>query len=100
MSERQEVINDERSESVRQRSQSTSFVVMSFLLLVDVIYRSLVRNEASWDLLAIVVIGGFVSAALNVRQGILTKRHWRVKATAVIVAALIAGALALWLAFR
>jgi len=100
LSERQEVINDERSESVRQRSQSTSFVVMSFLLLVDVIYRSLVRNEASWDLLAIVVIGGFVSAALNVRQGILTKRHWRVKATAVIVAALIAGALALWLAFR
>jgi len=92
----QEVFNDERSVKVQHRGQSIGFTVMSFLLVADVMYRSLARNEASWDLLGIVIIGGLVSAVYNVRQGILTQRHWWLKAVAVTVAALIAAALAFW----
>ena len=96
MSGHQKVFNDERSVSVQHKGQSIGFVVMSFLLLADVMYRSWAMNEASWDLLGIVVIGGLVSAVYNVRQGILTQRHWRLKVMAFLVAALVAAALVLW----
>ncbi|MDP2857121.1 MAG: DUF6442 family protein [Bacillota bacterium] len=96
MSGHQKVFSDERSESVQHKGQSIGFTVMSFLLVADVMYRSWAMNQASWDLLGIVVIGGLVSAVYNMRQGILTQRHWRLKAITIVVAALIAAALVFW----
>jgi hypothetical protein len=55
------VVRDERTVVVEDASYRFAYLFIAFALLLDVMYRSLVRQEASWDLLAIVVLAGAVS---------------------------------------
>jgi hypothetical protein len=66
---------------------------MSFGLLGVVAYRSYVLRESPWDLLALVVLGGAVSAAYQAYYRVLTS--WRVAwmVMAAVVAALVAAAI-------
>jgi hypothetical protein len=64
-------------------------------LLLDLMYRSLVRQEASWDLLAIIVFAGAFSTVYQWRHKVLTGHSFKVAAvtmgTAGVVAAVIAA---------
>jgi hypothetical protein len=61
-----------------------------------VIYRGVVRQEASWDLLAIVVLSGAVTTFYQWRQKVLSRHSFAVAAVTFVlggvVAALIAAA--------
>ena len=83
---------DERTTSVENAGYRWSYLVLSFGLLLIVSYRSLVRHEAAGDLLALVILGGFVNAGyLGYHRGLY--RRWVVLlAVTTILAALLAAA--------
>ena len=58
-----------------------------YALLVDVMYRSLARNEAAWDLMALVIGGGLFCGVYQARQKILG-HGWVMK---VVLVACLAG---------
>ena len=96
MSTAEYVEPDERTEAVENASYRWAYLLVTYALLVDVVYRSLVHQEAAWDLMALVVGGGVVCMAYQVRQKILA-RGWVTKAVlaaslAVAIAAILAMA--------
>ena len=90
------VVRDERTTVVEDASYRLAYLFITFALLLDVMYRSLVRQEASWELLAIVIIGGAISTFYQWRQKILTGHSFKVAVVtfgaAGIVAVLIVAA--------
>lgn len=85
---------DERTIAVENASYRWGYLFMTFALLVSVAYRAFALKQTSWDLLAIVVIGGLVTTAYQRNQRILTTRWARrtlfAMALAVVVAAVVA----------
>ena len=68
MSTHQHVERDERTVAVENASYKSAYIFITFALLIDVMYRGLVRNEAAWDLMALVVAGGVIGAVYQARQ--------------------------------
>lgn len=62
-----------------------AYLVLSFGLLASIAYRGFVRHESSWDLLALVLLGGLVVAVLE--------RRGPARGTSATLAALVALAL-------
>ena len=87
MSTPQAVERDERTVAVEHASYRWAYIVLTYALLVDVMYRGLVRHEAAWDLLALVIVGGAVCTVYQARQKTLV-HGWVMKAVlgAVITA--------------
>lgn len=94
MSALQAVDWDERTVAVENASYRWAYSLISFALLVDVLYRSLVYHEAAWDVMALVIVGGAVCTVYQARQKVLTHR-WVMK---VVLVACVAGVLAAVLA--
>jgi hypothetical protein len=90
----QAVERDERTVAVENAGYRWAYLLLTYALLVDVMYRSLIRREATWDLLALVVVGGAVCTAYQARQKILA-HGWVMKA---VLVACIAGVIAAVLA--
>ncbi len=85
---------DDRTMLIENASLRWAYLVMSFGLLGVVAYRSYVWRESAWDLLALVVLGGAVSAAYQAYYRVLTSRRAAWMVTAAVVAALVAAAMA------
>ena len=51
------VERDERTVAVENASYKWAYILLIFALLIDVVYRGMVRQEAAWDLLALVIVG-------------------------------------------
>lgn len=84
------VDRDERTVTVENASYRWTYFLLTYALLLDVMYRSWVRGEAAWDLMALVVVAGFVGTAYQARQKVLAHR-WVMKA---VLAACVAGLVA------
>jgi hypothetical protein len=90
MSTPQAVERDERTVAVEHASYRWAYIVLTYALLVDVMYRGLFRNEAAWDLMALVIVGGAICAVYQARQKTLA-HGWVMKAVlGAVVAAVIA----------
>ena len=89
MSTTPSVLRDERTVAVENASYRWAYILLSFALLIDVVYRGLVHNEAAWDLLALVIVGGAVCTIYQARQKTLP-RGWVMKG---LLIALCAGAI-------
>jgi hypothetical protein len=62
---------DEREAAAEQGGDRLAYIVVSYGLLLIVAYRSVVERQASWDLLALVVVGGIVSLGYRLwRRGV------------------------------
>jgi hypothetical protein len=83
---------DERETRVDQAADRLAYLVLSFGLLAIVAYRGLVQREESWDLLALVVVGGLVGAAYRLRQRVVTRR-WELVLAGTVAAALVVAAI-------
>ena len=83
MSTNQNVARDERTVAIENASYRWTCILLSFALLVDVGYRGLVRQEAAWDLMALVIVSGAVSTVYQARQKVLG--HGWVKTAALVV---------------
>jgi hypothetical protein len=94
------VVRDERTVAVEDASYRFAYAFITFALLLDVIYRSLVREEASWDLLALVIVGGVVSSLYHWKHEILTARSFKLAAVSCVVAGVVAAFIAFIAAAR
>lgn len=79
------VERDERTVMVENASYRLACTVMSFGLLLDIMYRSWVRGESNWDLFVLVILGGAVATGYQASNHVLGPR-WR-KSTAAVMAA-------------
>jgi hypothetical protein len=84
------VQRDERTIAIENASYRWSYLVLSFGLLAIVAFRGLTRRQASWELLALVVLGGVVNAAYQGLHRVLNKRWALLAAVTLITAALVA----------
>jgi hypothetical protein len=93
------VRRDERTVAIENASYRWGYLFVSFAVLLSSAYRGFVLKEASWDLFAIVVLGGVVTTAYQSRSRILTAR-W-VRASILVAALALAVAFIFgWLARR
>ena len=89
------VDRDERTVAVENASYRWAYLFLSFGLLALVAYRSFVHRESPWDLMALVVLGGILSAAYHWFHKIRTAR-W-VPICLTIVATGVLAAVIAWL---
>lgn len=83
-------IRDEREQAVDSAADRLSFLVLAYGLLVIVAIRAL-NGEATWDLLALVILGGFAGLAYRVQKRVVT-RPWAIVLIGTIAAAAIVAA--------
>ena len=67
------VQHDERTVAVENSGYKWAYTLLSFALLMDVAYRGVVRQEAAWDLMAFVIVGGAVCLFYQVRRKTLAQ---------------------------
>lgn len=84
------VVRDERTVVAENASYRWGFLVLAFGLLLATAYRSLVLGDASWDLLALVILGGAVTTAYQAAQHVLSRRWMMVSVAAMLLGALLA----------
>jgi hypothetical protein len=89
------VMRDERTLAIENTSYRWAYLVLSYGLLVITMYRSFVREEAAWDLLALVVLGGVVTTAYQGSQRVLTRQWAAVSGAAMVLAVVVALVLVL-----
>jgi hypothetical protein len=84
------VERDERTTAIENAGYRWSSLVLSFGLLAIVAFRSFTRHEASWDLLALVVLGGAVNAGYQRWHRVLYRRWVVLTLVTMLVAAIVA----------
>lgn len=89
------VDRDERTVAVENASYRWGYQFVSFAVLLSVAYRGFALKQASWDLLAIVILGGVVTTVYQRNQRILTLRWARLMLFAAALAAAVAIVLVL-----
>jgi len=67
------VDKDERAISVENSSYSLAYKIVTYAVLVDVIYRSIVLKEGAFDLLGIVILGGLAATLYQTRYRTATR---------------------------
>ena len=87
------VVRDERETHVDQAADRLSYLVLSFGLLAIVAYRSFAAGEASWDLLGLVVLGGFVGTAYRIQKRAVSQQ-WGLLVVLTVAVALVLAAIA------
>jgi hypothetical protein len=90
MSTPQVVERDERTVAVENASYRWAYGVLTYALLMDVMYRGLVRHEAAWDLMALVILGGAICTVYQLRQKSLGHGWVRKAVLGAVIAAVIA----------
>lgn len=81
------ILKDERTVAVENASYRWGYLILSYGLLLDVVYRGLVRQESGWDLLALVILSSLIATLYQSSQKILTRRWVFWAAVCAVVAA-------------
>jgi hypothetical protein len=90
------ILRDERTDFVENTSYRWAYFLLSYGLLASVAYRSFVRDESSWDLLALVIAGGAVATLYQGTHRVLSWRWAMLTWAGVALAVVIAASLVLW----
>ena len=89
------VERDEREAGMDLVADRLAYLVLSYGLLVVVAYRGLVAHETSWDLLALVVGGGFTGIAYRAWTRSLSRRWALAVGITIGIAMVVAAVFAL-----
>ena len=98
MSTHQSVERDERTVAVENTSYRWGYIFLTFALLIDVVYRGMVRHENAWDLLTLVIVGGAVCTVYQARQKTLGKASVKAGVLIACVGGVVAAAIIVVLA--
>ena len=85
------VERDERTAAVENAAYRWSYLLLSFGILASVAYRSFALGQTSWDLLALVLIGGAVNAVYQGSHHVLYRRWAITSAVTLVIAAVLAA---------
>jgi hypothetical protein len=83
------VPRDERESAVDSAADRLSFLVLAYGLLVLVAIRAF-NGESTWDLLGLVVLGGFAGLAYRLQKRVVSTR-WALVLLLTIAAAAVAA---------
>jgi hypothetical protein len=83
------VPRDERESAIDSAADRLSFLVLAYGLLVLVAIRAF-NGEATWDLLGLVVLGGFVGLAYRLQKRVVSTRWALVLLLTIAAAAVVA----------
>lgn len=86
---------DERTIVVENESYRIAYSVISYGILIDIMYRSFFLKEAPWDLFVLIFLGGIVATAYQYKQKIFTHKWIRSILILVVLSALTALIVAL-----
>src|SRR3989304_8288496 len=86
----QPVPRDERSTAVENASYRVSYLGMSYGALAIVAYRGFVLQQSSWDLLALVGLGGSTATVYQGSNKVLS-RYWVMATIAALILAVLLG---------
>jgi hypothetical protein len=86
---------DEREHSIDIAADRLAFLVVCYGALALAAYRSFVLGQPTWDLLGLVVLGGLTGLAYRLRAGVVSRPWVLVLVATVVIAAVIAGTVAL-----
>ncbi len=87
------VERDERTVAVENAGHRWGYTFLACALLIDVAYRRIVRQEAAWDLLALVLVGGAVCVMYQACKKTLP-HAWAMKTVLIsVLGAVIVGIL-------
>lgn len=89
------VERDERTTVVENAGYRWAYLFLAFGILLIVAFRGAMKGEASWDLMALVVLGGGVHFVFRAFHGALYKRLALRVAVALIAGVLLAVVLVL-----
>ncbi len=81
------VARDERTVAVENTGYKWGYTFLAFALFIDVGYRAMVRHEAAWDLMALVIVSGAVCTMYQARRKALPRGWVKVGVLAACVAA-------------
>jgi hypothetical protein len=86
---------DERQVTVDRAGDRLAYIVVSFGALVIAAYRSFVEGQATWDLLALVLVGGLVAWTYRAANRVVDRPSTILLGITVLIAAAVAIAAAL-----
>lgn len=89
---RDDTVRDERTLFVENASYRWGYLFLAFGILLVAAYQGLVKQQASWDLLALVIVSGAVTTLYQSRHRVLSGR-WAAVVVGVVVLAGLLGAL-------
>jgi hypothetical protein len=89
MTSPESVQRDERTVAVANASYKWAGVFVMFALLIDVMCRAWLFDEAAWDLMALVVVTGAIPTMYQARHKVLGRRFGR----KAVLLALLGGAI-------
>lgn len=92
---KQLLARDERELSVDRAGDRLAYLVVTYGLLLLVAYRSFAERQSSWDLLALVIVGGLVGTAYRLWHRAFTREAALVIGVTVLVALAVAVVVAL-----
>lgn len=92
---KKEVQKDERTMVVENASYNLAYKFLGFAILFDVAYRAYIKGEDSWDLLAVLILSGFLTTAYQIRNKIVNRSWAKAFIITVTIASLIAFILVL-----
>lgn len=84
------VQRDERTTAVENAGYRLAYLVLSFGALLIVAYRSFALRQSSWDLLALVILGGVVHTGYQVKHKVVYAKWVKMAVITFVVAALLA----------
>ncbi|MEZ0239710.1 MAG: hypothetical protein ACAH65_02830 [Chloroflexota bacterium] len=84
---------DEREAGIDLAADRLAYLVLSYGLLVAVAYRAFAWQQSSWDLLALVVLGGVVGLGYRAWHRALSGRWATVVGLSIAAAAIVAVAI-------
>ncbi len=84
------VEKDERTAAIQKQSYAVAYWIMIFSILVDIAFRAFMRQEASWDLFAIVFLGSGIATVYQARARIMNIGCLKLGLISVAVAAVTA----------
>jgi hypothetical protein len=91
----QPITRDERTVATENASYRWAYLILSFGLLVSTAYRAFALHESTWDLLALVILGGAVATFYQGKGRVLSRRWAVVSGVAALLALIFAAALVL-----
>lgn len=89
------VERDERTTAVENAGYRWSYLTLSVGLLIVVAVRSFANNEQSWDLIALVILGGAVNAGYQGMRRVTTARWLMMAIVTAVGAAFVASLVAM-----
>ena len=84
---------DEREISVEKSSYSLAYNIITYAILLDVIYRSFILKQSSWDLVGIVIFGGLAATLYQTRYKVATRNTVTAIVVSIISGIIIAATL-------